>query len=201
MARYDGGAYVREILEGDIHTANQLAAGLPTRDNAKTFIYGYLYGAGDAKIGEIVGGSTKEGKRLKRQFLKKTPALASLKKDIEKTIKKRGHLMSLDGNPLKIRSMHSALNTLLQSAGAIIMKQALVILDDDLQAQGLLPGVHYEFIANVHDEFQLECVSMGIAKEVCRIAEDAMRKAGEHFDFRCPLAGESKIGKNWAETH
>ena len=34
--------YTKEVLEGDIHTKNQLAAGLPDRDKAKTFIYGFL---------------------------------------------------------------------------------------------------------------------------------------------------------------
>ena len=34
---YDNGEYGNIILTSDIHTANQKAAGLPTRDNAKTF--------------------------------------------------------------------------------------------------------------------------------------------------------------------
>lgn len=38
MGRWDGGAYAHVILNGDIHSENQKAAGLPTRDNAKTFI-------------------------------------------------------------------------------------------------------------------------------------------------------------------
>lgn len=38
MARYDGGAYAKVLLEGDIHTANQKAAGLEERGQAKTFI-------------------------------------------------------------------------------------------------------------------------------------------------------------------
>lgn len=57
LAAYDGGAYAKVLLEGDIHTANQHAAGLETRDNAKTFIYAFLYGAGDEKLGSIVAPS------------------------------------------------------------------------------------------------------------------------------------------------
>lgn len=37
MSKYDEGAYADVILNGDIHTVNQEAAELPTRDNAKTF--------------------------------------------------------------------------------------------------------------------------------------------------------------------
>ena len=73
LALYDGGEYGKTVVSGDIHTANQEAAGLPTRDNAKTFIYGFLYGAGAEKIGQIVGGTAREGQRLKDTFLQKVP--------------------------------------------------------------------------------------------------------------------------------
>lgn len=200
MARYDDGAYAKVLLEGDIHTENQKAAGLPTRDNAKTFIYAFLYGAGNEKLGSIVGGGKNAGARLRRRFLNRLPALKKLTDQVKETAKRRGYLIGLDKRHLKVRSLHSALNTLLQSAGAIIMKKALVILDEDLQAKGFVPGEDYEFLANIHDEWQMEC-RPEIAEEVGKTAAEAIRKAGEYFKFRCPLDGEYKIGKNWAETH
>ena len=78
MSRFDGGKYGKEILEGDIHTANQEAAGLATRSQAKTFIYGFLYGAGNEKIGQIIGKGAAEGGKIKKRFLAKTPALKKL---------------------------------------------------------------------------------------------------------------------------
>lgn len=200
MARWDGGEYAKVILEGDIHSVNQQAAGLPTRDNAKTFIYAFLYGAGDAKIGTIVGRGAKAGKALKDRFLKGIPALGNLLSAVKKRAKSSGYLTGLDGRKLYIRSDHAALNTLLQGAGAIVMKKALVILDGDLQERGFVPGHHYEFVANVHDEWQIEC-DAPLAEEIGKAAVGAIRKAGEHFGFRCPLDGEFKIGRNWAETH
>lgn len=139
---YDNGAYAKEILTGDIHTANQKAAGLQTRDQAKTFIYAFLYGAGDAKIGEIVGGSSKEGKRLKASFMSKTPAIKRLTNAVAEAVSTRGTLRGLDGRPLPCRSAHSALNLLLQSAGAVIMKQALIEFID-------MATKPYEMHANV----------------------------------------------------
>lgn len=200
MARYDGGAYARIILEGDIHTENQKAAGLPTRDSAKTFIYAFLYGAGDEKLGQIIGKGRTAGRKLRKQFLEKLPALAKLKQAVEKAVKTRGYLIGLDGRHLPIRSEHSALNTLLQSAGALVMKKALVILDETLQEMGYVPGQDYEFMANIHDEWQIAC-RPEIAETVGKTAVEAIRRAGEHFGFRCPLDGEYKIGANWAETH
>jgi DNA polymerase-1 len=187
--------YTNEILNGDIHTTNQLAAGLPSRDQAKTFVYSMLYGAGDAKIGSVVGGSSADGKRLKDKFLKNTPALASLRERVA-TAAKRGFLRGLDGRCLWIRSDHAALNTLLQSAGAIIMKQALIILDDSAKAS----GIKYKFVGNVHDEFQTE-VEAARADEFGQLAVQAIRKSGEHFKLRCPLDGEYAVGDNWSQTH
>ena len=196
LAHYmNDGAYTHEILNGDIHTANQLAAGLPSRDQAKTFIYAFLYGAGDAKIGTVVGGNSADGKRLKQKFLSNTPALASLRERVA-TAAKRGFLRGLDGRCLWIRSDHAALNTLLQSAGAIIMKQALIILDDSAKAS----GIKYRFVGNVHDEFQTE-VEAARADEFGQLAVQAIRKSGEHFKLRCPLDGEYAVGDNWSQTH
>ena len=47
--------YTKKLLEEDIHVVHQLAAGLATRKQAKTFIYAWLLGAGDPKIGSLVG--------------------------------------------------------------------------------------------------------------------------------------------------
>jgi hypothetical protein len=78
MASYDDGSYSKVVLEGDVHTTNQEAAGLPTRSNAKTFIYGFLYGAGDEKIGKSIGKGSGEGRKIKKKFLTKLPALKYL---------------------------------------------------------------------------------------------------------------------------
>lgn len=202
MARYDDGAYAREVASGDVHTANQKAAGLPTRDDAKTFIYAYLYGAGDEKIGQIVKGTAADGKRLKAKFLKGFPALQLLR-DAVALAAKRGYIVGLDGRIVPVRSAHAALNSLLQSAGAVICKQWLAFLEEELQARGLRHGWDgdYAFCAWVHDEVQIACRTPEVAKLVAELAPLMVTKAGEHFNLRCKLAGEAKVGKTWAETH
>jgi DNA polymerase-1 len=200
MARYDGGAYVKELLTGDIHSANQRAAGLPTRDNAKTFIYAFLYGAGDAKIGSIVGGGVKEGKRLRKEFLSKTPALKQLRDGVVKKVQMIGYLKGIDGRILTVRSTHSALNTLLQSAGGLLVKTATVILHDLMKQEGYIWNKDWAMVAHIHDEMQLQ-VREGLETDVGVLAVKSIVKAGEHYKFRCPLNGEYKVGENWAETH
>ncbi|MET4733912.1 DNA polymerase-1 [Thalassospira sp. MBR-102] len=206
MAKYDAGAYVAILLNGDIHTVNQLAAGLPTRDNAKTFIYAFLYGAGDEKIGSIVLPlaspqlKKQKGKALKSKFLKETPALKRLREEVAAAAKRKKYLKGLDGRRLHIRSAHAALNTLLQSAGALIVKQATVFFYEELTARGYVFGVDYALVAHVHDELQT-LAREDIADEVGQVAVECIRRAGEHFGFRCPTDGEYKIGNNWADTH
>lgn len=187
--------YAKEIVEGDVHTKNQLAAGLETRAQAKTFIYALLYGAGPAKIGKIVGGSAKDGQELISTFLRNTPALKSLREKVER-LSEQGTLPGLDGRKLQVRSAHAALNTLLQSAGAIVMKQALVLLNSKIQQQKL----NANFVANVHDEWQIEC-SQEDADAVGKLAVSSIKEAGEVLGLRCPLDGEYKKGTTWAQTH
>jgi DNA polymerase I len=187
--------YVREVCEGDIHTKNQIAAGLQERAQAKTFIYALLYGAGPAKIGAIVSGGAKEGQRLIDSFLDNTPSLKTLRSKVERLAEK-GTLPGLDERQLHIRSAHAALNTLLQSAGAIVMKKALIILNRKLQKVKL----NAHFVVNCHDEFQIEVIEKD-AEKVGKMAVDAIKEAGEAFKLRCPLTGEYKVGNNWAETH
>ena len=188
-------SYAKEIVEGDVHTKNQLAAGLETRAQAKTFIYALLYGAGPAKIGKIVGGSAKAGQELISNFLRNTPALKSLREKVER-LSEQGTLPGLDGRKLQVRSAHAALNTLLQSAGAIVMKQGLVILSSKIQQQKL----NANFVANVHDEWQIEC-SQDDADAVGKLAVSSIKEAGEVLGLRCPLDGEYKKGTTWAQTH
>jgi DNA polymerase-1 len=187
--------YAKEIVDGDIHTKNQTAAGLQTRAQAKTFIYALLYGAGPAKIGKIVGGSAKEGKELIDNFLRNTPSLKALRDKVEK-LSIRGSLPGLDGRQLQVRSAHAALNTLLQSAGAIVMKQALVLLDKAIRNNKL----DAKFVANVHDEWQIECSELD-ADLVGELAVSSIKEAGQVLGLRCPLDGEYKKGKTWAQTH
>ena len=200
LAIYDGGVYAKNLIQDDIHTVNQKAAGLETRDQAKTFIYAFLYGAGDAKIGDIVGGSAKQGSALKKRFLAQLPALARLKKGVEEKAKRGGFLTGIDGRILPIRSEHSALNMLLQSAGAVVMKQALIKVHRDLTILGWEHGKQFAFVANVHDEFQAEVLPEK-ADLYGKMAVEAIRFAGDSLGFNCPLDGEYKVGRNWAETH
>jgi DNA polymerase I-like protein with 3'-5' exonuclease and polymerase domains len=196
LAHYmDDSDYIEEVINGDIHTTNQNLAGLKTRDQAKTFIYALVYGAGDAKIGSVAGGGLKKGKELKQTFFKNLPSLRTLKDKVQKA-SERGFLKGLDGRKIYVRSQHAALNTLLQGGGAIVMKKAMCILQELIN----LNALDAKFVANIHDEWQIQ-VKESQAEFVGQLGVEAIEKASEHFNMRCPLTGEDKIGENWYETH
>ena len=195
LAHYMGDEdYTNEIISGDIHTANQHLAGLESRDQAKTFIYALLYGAGDEKLGSVAGGNKDTGSRLRKSFFDNLPSFAKLRNRVSRAVQTNNFLKGLDGRKLNVRSEHSALNTLLQSAGAIVMKEALVILNHKLESYDT------HFVANVHDEWQIE-TEESIAHQVGKMGVDAIAEAGQSLALRCPLTGEYNVGNNWSETH
>jgi DNA polymerase I len=187
--------YIHEVVNGDIHTANQIAAGLESRDKAKTFIYAFIYGAGSAKIGSIIGGTQRDGERAKEKFLRATPSLRSLREKVERVAERR-YVKGLDGRKIIIRHAHAALNTLLQGAGAIVMKKALTLLDEYVKIKQIKAFP----VVNVHDEFQYE-VEESRVNEFGKLAVQSIIDAGKLLKVRCPLNGEYKIGNNWSETH
>lgn len=228
MARYDDGAYVEAVVNGDkklgtdVHTINKNIVGLNSRDSAKTWMYAYLYGAGNWKLGFIIYEDMTEARRAtfnakyppgkakddalahlggasRRKIEKGLPALGKLQEAVKQKARK-GYITGLDGRRIRIRGMHSALNSLLQSAGAIVMKLALVLAYEAFVARGWEFGREFAFVLNVHDEFQIEAEE-SLAEEIGSIAAEAIRRAGEHFGLRCPLAGSKDIGKRWADTH
>ena len=223
MAKWDNGDYGRVVTEGkqedgtDIHTVNQKAAGLSTRAQAKTFIYGFLYGAGDAKVGTIVGKGAKEGKKLKETFLNSLPALKNLRAQVIGTVEGvwqkdrmgnkavcikegRPYLVGLDKRRLTVRSSHAALNTLLQSAGAVIAKQWLIEVIKECDSRGYKNDVDYCMLGFIHDETQWE-VRKDLAEEFGKMVVECAARAGEYFKFNIKIGAEYNIGRNWYETH
>jgi len=191
--------YIDQILNGDVHSYNQQLAGLQTRDQSKTFIYAFLYGAGVAKLGSIVGGGSKQGKILQEQFFAALPSLAILSNKVKNFAEKRGYLPSIDNRKIRVRTwegkvlVHTALNCLLQANGSIVVKRAMLIAADEIKRRGLdaFQIIFY------HDEVAYDS-SEECAEEVGSIIKDSFRLAGEYYNLNIPITGEYKIGCDWS---
>lgn len=202
LERYDGGAFARELVEGDIHTANMVKAGLGTRNDAKRFIYAFLYGAGDSTIGAmfVPPGSGEDekkekGREIRERFLSGLPALRRLREDVERRVTEKKRLIALDGRVLPVRSTHAALNVLLQSAGSIVVKTATVLFWRTVRRD-----IAVEQALHIHDEVQLYAEEEH-AEYAGRHMVECIREAGVALGMKCPLDGEYRIGGSWAETH
>ena len=207
MAKYDGGAYGKVLLEGDIHSENQRLAGLDMRDTAKTFIYAFLYGAGDEKIGKIISPlsspieQARIGKELKAKFLKNLPALNRVIRDVQRQAARK-FLVGLDGRRLFVRSKHAALNTDLQGMGATIANWWLINIEDMMEEAGFKYGWDgdFVFLAWIHDEVQIACRE-GLEEQVKEICIRAAIATGEQLGFMLPVEASASHGNAWHETH
>jgi DNA polymerase I-like protein with 3'-5' exonuclease and polymerase domains len=203
VARYDNGEYANVVVNGDVHSITVSAIGaicVIVRDTAKTWIYAWLYGAGDEKLGKILRKGVKAGSLSRKLFLDKIPALGKLVAAVKAKHRAVKHLIGLDKRILHTRSEHAALNTLLQGGGAITCKVWLTVLHRKLRERGWRNGADYMQILWVHDEVQI-LARPEIADEVGKIAVEAVREAGRQLGLRCPLDGEYKVGQTWAQTH
>jgi DNA polymerase I-like protein with 3'-5' exonuclease and polymerase domains len=210
LALWDNGEYASLVVnpEIDIHTYNQEQFGVATRDISKRLLYGMLYGCGAAKAGTIIDPDEKDelvlrqlGSNAINSFMKGVPALKKLKQQIDETIGSRGYLRGLDRRVLHCRSAFKGLNVLLQSAGAILMKQVVVFTQQNIEQNlGLIYGQDWEQLLMVHDEIEIAC-NPKYTEAITEQAMLAFPQAQKHFGFRCQIEGDAKVGKTWADVH
>lgn len=198
LAHYLNNAdFIDAVLGGDPHSYNQHIGGFSTRAIAKTFIYAFLLGCGDAKAGQIIGGSTKDGKEVKLRFVNNFPGLQELLTSLDNQIQRSGRIKLCDGTPLLVTKPHTKLGYLLQGDESRIMKKANILIDKEIRRRKL----DVLKVGDIHDELQndvLRLHSTEFADDVCPVA---FRSSGEFFQYRLPIDCDSKIGLTWAETH
>ncbi len=188
--------FMEAVVNGDPHTYNQKIGGIRDRPTAKTFIYAFLLGAGDAKVGQIVGGTTRDGRELKRRFIGNFPGLERLLGDLERQVERTGRIVLCDGTPILVREKHTRLGYLLQGDENRIMKQAAVYIKQFCVKEGL-DAIK---VGDIHDEHQYDVANEHVQR-FTEILPLAFRAAGRMFDYRLPIDCDSKVGLTWAETH
>ena len=92
------------------------------------------------------------------------------------------------------------MNTLIQSCGALLVKQGTIILNEELHKAGFKWGEDYAMVLHIHDEMQF-IVKKEKLEQFKIIAQSIFQKTKEFFDFRTQLDGEIKVGQNWSDTH
>jgi hypothetical protein len=209
LAFWDQGEYASIVTNEniDIHTYNQERFGVATRDISKRLLYGLLYGCGALKAGTIIDPNEKDQEVLRsmgsnaiNSFMNGVPALRQLKRMLEGTIQDRNYLKGLDGRILYCRSEFKGLNVLLQSSGALIMKQVVIELHKAMDEKSFVYGMDWQQHAMIHDEIQISCPH-SMVETLKQTALDSFPKAQKFFGFQCPIEGDAHVGSTWAETH
>ena len=209
LAHWDDGEYARVVTDEsiDIHVFNQKMFGVETRDISKRLLYGIAYGCGALKAGTIIDPNEKDeivlrnlGSAAINSFMKGIPALKKLKDKIANNIAARGYLIGLDGRPLFCRSDFKGLNVLLQSSGALIMKQVVIELHNKMYDLGYVYGHDWQQHGFIHDEIQVSCPP-AMVDTLTSVALEAFPASQQFFDFQCPIHGDAHVGYSWDQTH
>ena len=218
MHAWDGGEYAREVLEGDVHTRHQEAFGLPPgkeyRSIGKGGSYCLIYGGGDIKLAKTLGVRGSEwklqraGAKFRSSIESKIPALGKLqyavkyRKNQDTPPLGKNYIRSLAGHPLYCRGDHSALNTLLQSFGAVVAKVWYILFHQEMEDLGYSygRGEDYYTLIFAHDEIQVTC-RPELSDVIGELLRQSATTAGDVLGVRIRIDAEYKTGNNWSETH
>lgn len=184
------------VLEGDPHSYNQEIGGFSTRAIAKTFIYAFLLGCGDAKAGSIIGGSTRDGREVKTRFIGNFPGLRELLDRLEREIERTGRIRLCDGTPIIVSHMHTRLGYLLQGDESRIMKKASILTDREVRRRGL----DVLKVCDVHDEHQFDVLKAHV-DPFLELLPPSFSEAGKFFNYRVPIDCSTAVGTSWSRTH
>ena len=198
LARFGGTDFGKAVIEGDIHQVMADISGVD-RKTQKTITYCLIYGGGDMKLGLSAGApkskAVRRGKELRNKLMDGIVGFRELVDSVQKRAES-GVITAIDGRPIKVRKPHAALNTLLQSCGAVICKAWVVRLNELLKEA----GVDFTPLAFIHDEVQLSVnpEHVGLCKELIPMA---MKDVEYSIGFRVPLDCDVQSGSNWGTTH
>ncbi len=207
LAPWDNGAYALVVTEQDPHAVNAAAiGGSTTREQSKTFIYAMIYGGGDYKLGTIIEPDLDDefsvkwlGQAAKEQLISNITGFKDLFRWLDGT--NGDYIQGLDGRMFYVRKKFARLNTLLQGGGSIVCKKWALLTEAMLQELGLHHGQDYQICCHVHDEMVIAARSLEIAEIIAEVGVAMCREAGRSYNLQCPLDGEAKIGRTWANVH
>ena len=193
--------FTDEVINGDVHQRNADVLGCD-RSVAKGFLYAFMFGAGDKKLGTVLTGvpNATVGKEARAKFAESIPGLKKLKQKLDHIFHKTNHrgdafIPGADGRRVYVSSSHQALNYLLQSAEGITMKAAMTYADRKLKAE----GIDFYWTLFYHDEFAA-VVREDQAEKALEIFLEALAEAPKAYGIMC-MEGDGTIGSNYADVH
>lgn len=205
---YNDQKLVERILSEDksanFHACNAILWGVDY-EVAKMGFYALIYGAGPAKIAEILGYGFNKGKDLMEAFWKENPAIKEFVETLEEEYSFHGYIMGIDGRPLHARSERVLLNFKLQNSATMVFKLWMTQVAKNFSEQGLQEYVR-QMIA-YHDELQYRVIPKEGDPDYVDLAdvrstiEVGANNAGTILDIKVPITCTTKLGYDWADCH
>ena len=191
LAHYldDGGAYGELLQTADIHQVNADRMGI-TRNQMKGVQFGFIYGAGDTKLGEMTG---LPGAEVRERLYAAIPGLSDLIAKVQKD-SEQGFIVSIDGRHIPVAKKHTALNYLIQSATSSVAKRWAV------NCWQAMLDMRCDLCLYVHDELQFDC-DPALTERAGEIVRESLRESNDYFKVTTPLTCDLQQGANWSESH
>jgi DNA polymerase I-like protein with 3'-5' exonuclease and polymerase domains len=187
----------------DVHERNQKLFGVKNRTDAKRIIFAIVYGAGAAKVGEILIGEGEDERKkanVGRQALKKVyktlPSLKKIKGILEEFARQNQYVILPNGRKLYCPVDYTALNTYLQGLGAEVSKYWIKNVCEEIEAK----NIDARILLYVHDEIQLSCGKKDV-KRLEKVLVEASEKVKGQLKTEMEFAADVLAGKTWKDTH
>lgn len=162
------------------------------RDKAKTFNFALMYGAGEKKIAKQLHVPVETAGLFKKRYMSKFPSVPRLRYRCETAIRQKGYITNRFGRRrnLKPEDCYKAMNALIQSWAADLLKESLVRVDAALE------GHNARILLQIHDELILEIKDGPGQAEALDTALKAMTSVGELVDT-VPI----RVDVKWSSTN
>ena len=190
-------AFTDTVLNGDIHQMNADILNC-SRDQAKRFIFAYLYGAGAQKLSGYIGKTVSEARSAMKKYKKELPALANLIDRVNYLVEKQGFIPGLDGRKICLdpSDRHKSLNYLIQGAEAVVMKYTVNMIHKELAKA----NIDSDILLFYHDEVTYE-VKEEQAEKAKEIIMKCFIEAPKSLGVDIMTCGDCIIGKDYYDVH
>ncbi|MEZ9661270.1 DNA polymerase I [Vibrio sp. 10N.261.52.F3] len=194
-------ATAAEIIGVDIESVTT-----EQRRRAKAVNFGLIYGMSAFGLAKQLGIPRGEAQHYMDTYFERYPGVMQYMEDTRSAASEQGFVETIYGRRLHLPEIQSrngmrrkaaeraAINAPMQGTAADIIKKAMLLVDEWIQAEG---DGRVKLLMQVHDELVFEVEESSLAEIESKVQE-LMESAAE---LEVPLVAEAGHGDNWDQAH
>ncbi|WP_210449444.1 DNA polymerase I [Vibrio crassostreae] len=176
------------------------------RRRAKAVNFGLIYGMSAFGLAKQLGIPRGEAQHYMDTYFERYPGVMQYMEDTRSAASEQGFVETIYGRRLHLPEIQSrngmrrkaaeraAINAPMQGTAADIIKKAMLLVDEWIQAEG---DGRVKLLMQVHDELVFEVEESSLAEIESKVQE-LMESAAE---LEVPLVAEAGHGDNWDQAH